>query len=209
LARGLLKRFHAAAAKTLGETCSPEEEALRSRRDEALSNIVSFGEEVRARKNAGEPVKLASKRQLRTAITAQFKSGLGDERIDWAVLEEERELSFQIKRAGWLVDTFFDFGRKEPLLRYTHSIASEQTFPYRGARVAMVMGWCMSFNSYLGLSSQTEWHYVTTDEIESTCATVMTICSHFFDVLPKLLKGLECDRVIPDKDYELSSDPSR
>jgi len=36
---------------------------------------------------------------------------------------------------------------------------------------------------------------------------VINLCSHFFDVAPKLLKGLECDTVVPDEGYELSDNP--
>src|SRR2546430_2575026 len=79
LARGLLKRSHPNAVKSLGETCSPEEESLRLRRDAAFSNIVSFDEEIRARKKAGEPIKLASKRKLREVMMAQFKATFGEE----------------------------------------------------------------------------------------------------------------------------------
>lgn len=150
LARSLLKRFHQNAVKSLGETCSAEEEALRTRRDTAFSNIVSIGKEIRARKNAGEPIKVASKRQLRKIMTAEFKAAFGSECIDLASVDEEPDLSFKMKRAGWLVNTFFDFGRKELVLRYAHNIVSEQTFPYRNARVAMVMGWWKGRSDKIG-----------------------------------------------------------
>ncbi len=209
LAHGLLKRFHSNAIKTLGEACSPEEEALRSRRDVAFSNIVSFGEEVRARTRAGEPIKLASKRQLRKVMAAQFKEAFGDECIGLAPVDEELDLRFQMKRAGWLVSTFFYFGRREAILNYSHNIESESTFPYRGGEIGMGMGAMMSFNSYLGISSQTEWRYITAEEIERCCAAALKLCAQFFDVLPKLLKGLECGTISPDEGYELSSNPLR
>jgi hypothetical protein len=209
LAHGLLKRFHANAAKALGETCSSEEETLRSRRDGDFSNIASFGEEIRARANAGEPINLASKRQLRKAMTSQFIKAFGGKCNNLACIDEEPDLSFEMNCAGWLVRTSFDFGRKEPLLRYAHSIASKKTFPYRNSRVAMVMGWGMSFNSYLGLSSQTEWHYLTAEEVEFTCNTAAKLCANFFNVLPRLLKGLECEAISPDEGYEISDNPLR
>jgi hypothetical protein len=197
LARSLLKRSHPNAVKSLGETCSSEEDALLSRRDAAFSNIVSFGEEIQARKKAGECIKLAGKAKLRKVMTAQFKATFGSECFELACVDEEEELRFNMKRAGWFVTTSFYFGRSKPVLGYTHRIASEEPLVYRPGIGPMVVGAMMSFNSCLGIS-RTEWHYITEEEIESTCNTVIKLCAHFFDVLPKLLKGLECDSVVPD-----------
>ena len=61
----------------------------------------------------------------------------------------------------------------------------------------MGIGWPTSFNSWLGIS-RSEWHYLTEEEIEPTCAVVVKLCAHFFEVLPKLLKGLECENVTFD-----------
>ncbi len=209
LAHSLLKRFHMNAVAALGETCSPEEESLRSRRDAAFSNILSVGDEIRARKNAGEPIKLASKRNLRKVMTQQFKAEFGDECIGLASVDEEPDLRFKMKRAGWIVNTFFEFGRSQAMLNYSHNIESEKTFPYGGGEVGMGMGAMMSFNSYLGVSSQTQWHYLTEDEIEPSCAVALKLCAHFLGVLPKLLKGLEFETVTPDEGYELSANPLR
>ncbi|HXT41301.1 MAG TPA: hypothetical protein VN887_14925 [Candidatus Angelobacter sp.] len=198
LARSLVKRSHPNAVKTLGETCSAEEESLRSRRDAAFSNILSVSEEIRARKKAGEPVKLAGKRKLRKVMTAQFKAAFGSECIDLARADEDEEmLRFKMKRAGWFVTTSFYFGRSKPVLDYMHGIASEEPLIYREGIGPMVMGAGMSFNSCLGVS-RSQWNYITDEEIEPTCDTVIELCAHFFEVLPKLLKGLECDNVVPD-----------
>jgi hypothetical protein len=209
LAHALLKRTHANTVQVLGETCSPEEELLRSRRDAFPSNILTFSAEIRARKNAGEQIKLASKRRLRKVITAQFKAAFGRECIGLACVDEEDDLRFKMKRSGWIVETSFFFGRSKALLSYNHKIVSEQTFPYRHGIIAMGMAGYISFNSYLGIASQTEWDYLSDEEVEPTCNTVIKLCGHFFDVLPKLLKGLECETVTPDEDYELSSSPLR
>lgn len=197
LACGLLKRSHPNAVKSLGENCSLEEETMLSRKDAAFNNILSFGEEIRARTKAGEPIKLASKRKLRKVMTAQFKAEFGSECIGLACVEEESDLQFKIRRSGWIVNTFFDFGRSETVLHYFHNIASEVTFPVNGGEMGMGIGYPTSFNSYLGIS-QTVWHYLTEEEIEPTCAVVVKLCARFFDVLPKLLNGLECDKVTPD-----------
>jgi hypothetical protein len=199
LAHSLLKRFHPNAVKSLGETISNDEGSLLSRRDAAFNNIVSVGDEIKARKSAGESIKLASKRKIRKAMTAKFKAAFGSECIDLARADEDDEmLHFKMKRAGWIVNTIFYFGRSQTVLNYCHNIESEKTFPVNGGEAGMGMGGMMSFNSYLGITSQTQWHYLTEEEIDPACATTLKLCVHFFEVLPKLLKGLECENVTPD-----------
>jgi hypothetical protein len=197
LARALLKRSHPNAVSTLGETCSIEETLLCSRKDAAFSNIVSFGEEIRARKNAGEPIKLASKQKIRKVITTQFKAAFGTECIDLAIVDEEDDLRFKMKRAGWIVKTSFWFGRGETILDYSHLIESEEIFPHRDGIVAMGLIGGASFNAWLGVG-RSQWSYITDEEIEPTCATVMKLCAHFFETLPKLLNDLKCDNVTFD-----------
>jgi hypothetical protein len=208
LARSLLKRFHPNAVKALGEMCSVDEESLRLRRDVAFSNIVSFGDEIRARKNAGEPVKLASKRKLRKVMATKFEAAFGNECMASACVDEKDELRFKMKHAGWVVNTFFDFGRSQTVLNYSHNIESEKSFPLGGGDFGMGIGAMMSFNSYLGIASQTAWPYLLEEEVDLACAIALKLCARFFDVLPKLLKGLECEIVVPDENCALFN-PSR
>lgn len=198
LARSLLKRSHPNAVKSLRERFSPEEEALLCRRDAIFSNIVSFGQELRARIKAGEQIKPATKGKLRKVMMAKFKATFGKECIDLARANEDEEmLQFKIKRAGWFVTTSFYFGRSKSVLDYMHRITSEEPLIYRPGIGPMVMGAGMSFNSCLGVS-RSQWNYLAEEEIEPTCGVVVKLCARFFEVLPKLLKGLECDTVVPD-----------
>ena len=57
------------------------------------------------------------------------------------------------------------------------------------------LGYPTSFNSWLGISSQTEWKRLTNEEVEPACDAVIEHCRHFFAVAPKLLKGLELENV--------------
>ena len=43
--------------------------------------------------------------------------------------------------------------------------------------------------------SQTEWDYLTKDDCQATCDLAMEQCRHFFDVAPKLLAGLEFEKI--------------
>jgi len=197
LAHSLLKRFHSNAVQALGESCSAEEELLRLRRDNFPSNSWGIDEEIRIRRSAGEAIKFASKRKIRKVVTAQFKAAFGDECIGLACVDEEPELRFKMKRAGWIVNTFFRFGRRESILNYSHNIESEMTFKIPGGEVGMGMEGYISFNSWLGIASQTEWRYLMDEDVEPACNTAIKLCGHFFEVLPKLLKGLEADNVTP------------
>jgi hypothetical protein len=58
----------------------------------------------------------------------------------------------------------------------------------------MGIGSIISFNSWLGIS-QTEWKHLTNEEVEPACDAVIKHCRHFFEVAPKLLKGLELEKV--------------
>lgn len=200
LARSLLKSSHPDAVATLGEgeRCSPAEEAIRRQCDAQLNNILIFGRDLRARINAGEPIKLATRMRLRKAMMARFKAAFGPECVDLARADEDDEiLRFAMKRAGWFVTTSFYFGRGKPVIDYSHGIASEEPLLYRPGIGPMVMASATSFNSCLGVS-RGEWHYLTVDEVEPICHAVIKLCAHFFDSLPSLLLGLECENVIPD-----------
>lgn len=195
LAHSLLKRFHSAAVKDLDQSCSAYEESLRLRRAEFPSNTLRFDEEIRTRRNSGEKIKFTSKKRLQNVVAAKFKAAFGNECIDLAYDNEDPDLRFKMKCSGWIINTFFYFGRSQTVLSYSHNIESEKTFLYRGGEVGMGMGGMMSFNSYLGIASQTEWHYIMDEDVEATSDIIIKLCGHFFIILPKLLKGLECEKI--------------
>ncbi|MGH7951238.1 MAG: hypothetical protein ACREFE_04880 [Limisphaerales bacterium] len=55
----------------------------------------------------------------------------------------------------------------------------------------------ISFGSWLGITSQMQWQYLTEEDVEPVCSAVIKFCGRFFDVAPKLLKGLEFDKITP------------
>lgn len=196
LAKGLLKRFHPSAVSALGERMSAEEILLLARRDIFPGGRSGLEAEVLARALANEPIKFASKKTLRKAITAKFVEEFGNGCLG-IYLEEEPNLLFSMKICGWKVNTFFDFGRKDTIVKYSHNIVSETSYKVNDGEMYMVMGFQMSLNSLLGIASQTQWSLITKENVESTCNSVIKLCGRFFEVLPKLLKGLECEKVVP------------
>lgn len=259
LARGLLKRFHSDAVKTLGESCSPEEESLRSRRDDFsrirgfyqgfhqlrkngqiaeadglfklfctdAANFVdktyfddhksllsrldavfqtigpTFEEQIAARKQTGEKIKLASKRKLQKAITEKFNDAFGDRCIkhDFDDIFDPSS-HFNMKCCGWILSTHFWFGRRQSLINYSHSITSPaKIHPDRHPEITapvMRMALCISLGAWLGITSQIQWEYLFNEEVDTACDNVIKHCRYFFEAAPKLLKGLELENITAD-----------
>ncbi|MGD0058838.1 MAG: hypothetical protein ABSD58_05410 [Verrucomicrobiia bacterium] len=199
LAHGLLKRFHPDAVRALGESCSDEEESLRAKRDAFHVTTRKLEAEIRARKDSGETITFASKRKLRKVMTAKFKDAFGSKCLGLACVDEEPELGFKMKCCGWILHTDFWFGRRESLINYGHGITSETTFEYRGNQIpTMILATMVSLSSWLGITSQAKWEYLMDEDVEPACDAVIGYCGHFFEVLPKLLKGLEAENVTAD-----------
>ena len=149
------------------------------------------------RRLAGEKIKFASRRKLRKVMTAQFKEAFGSECIGLACVDEWEELVFCTKCSGWIIETQFDIGRRESQIGYNHCITTRRIFEPDEAQPSPIrcMGYFLSFNSRLGISSQSEWPYLMDEDIEPTCAVVIEHCRRFVDAAPQLLEGLELDKL--------------
>jgi hypothetical protein len=192
LPHSLLKRAHPKAVEILGENCSVEEEELRSQRREFnLSEIVT---EVCATKLIGENNKFANKRKIRKSILNHFKEAFGSKCIELECVGLDPELKFRMKCCGWILTTLFDFGGSKRQIHYGHTITSETTTKPHGIP-KMIMGRGISFNAWLGISGQTQWSYLMDEDIEPACDAAMKFCGHFFEIAPKLLKGLEFEKI--------------
>jgi hypothetical protein len=194
-----IKQLRAEAANIPGVAFFDDDKSLLSQLDAVFRRIpLTFEEQIAARKQAGEKIKFASKRKLQKAITEKFKAAFGDQCIDHR-FDDEHDLSsnFDIKCCGWILSTHFWFGRRESLINYSHGIGSETRITHpesKASASAMVMAQMVSFSSWLGITSQIQWEYLMNEEIESACDAVIKLCRHFFEVAPKLLKGLEFEK---------------
>lgn len=206
LARGLLKRFHPEAVKVLGETCSTDEEILRKRLDRFRHDARSSIElEIDARERSGEKIRYISKRKLLNTVAHRFRDVFGNECVESGrELTGDPRLEFERKcPGGWTISTHFWFGRGESLIDYSHAISSEIAVEQRGAKGpymgSLVMCCLTSFCSWLGLCSQTQWEYLANDqEVDQACNAAIKLCSHFFAVAPKLMNGLEFEKISKD-----------
>jgi hypothetical protein len=112
---------------------------------------------------------------------------------------------------GWILSTVFFVGRSKGQFEYSHNILSEDTFEHRGSgqafRKCLIMGQNLSFCSWLGITGGTEWRYLQNDDVEGASDAAIKICGYFFDIAPKLLKGLEADRI--SEPVEETPEPTR
>lgn len=203
LARSLLRRFHSDAVKALGELSCIEGDRLRDRLDAFRSRATSDVElKVQTRRSAGERIKFVSKRKLVELMAREFKNAFGDPIVESGrVVIGDPRLELRVRSTGgWLISTHFWFGRGESLLQYDHAIVSEKIFEHHGPKGPymgnLVIRPLMSFCDWLGICSQTQWEYLTTDEeAQKACDASIKLIRHFFEVAPKLLKGLEVSSI--------------
>jgi hypothetical protein len=196
LAHALLKRFHPAAVRALAHSCSAEESALRDELDNFC--LKSSVREVSAKRCAGKAIKFVSKRKLRQVMVAKFVETYGSRCIRMEIGEEWDPLFF-MKCCGWVISTQLYFGRRESIIQYRHSVQSETRIHHaadpRWSVPALELQESISFAGWLGVCSQTQWQYLTKDDVEPASDAVIRLCGHFFEVAPKLLKGLEFDKL--------------
>jgi hypothetical protein len=202
LAHSRLKKFHPEAVKVLDESCSAEEESLRTRLD--AFRLVENGKQFFTSKPSGEKIKFASKSKLRRDILNQFKTAFGSECLDLACVGLDPELDFKMKCCGWILKTHFEFNGRDRQIHYWHSILekdygqrnlSSTTNEPHGRAAMEIGGPFISFNSWFGISSQTQWSNLMDEDIEIACNTTIKFCSRFSEVAPKLLKGLEFEKI--------------
>ena len=199
LARCLLRRSYPDTATILGEGLSEAANLLLDRFDKFRSQF--YGQ---ARNDlSGQRGKYVSKSKLRRAIEIAFTKAYGRRCVK---IQTEKDLDpwFEMKCTGWIVATRFTFGRRQSMICYYHSIESEAKvpnpeFPPEYWMPAMRLGHWLSLASWLGISSQTEWASLLNGEVDQACDAVIKCCGHFFEAVPRLLKGLEFENILEER----------
>lgn len=199
-----IQRLRAEVTNVPGVAFFDDDKSLLLQLDAVFQQIpLTFEEQIAMRKQAGEKIKFASKRKLQKSITEKFQAAFGDQCIDHR-FDDEFDLSsnFDMKCSGWIVSTNFWFGRCESLINYSHGISSPTRIHHAEnpeiTAPAMVLAQMVSFSSWLGITSQIQWEYLINEDVEPTCDIVIKHCRHFFEAAPKLLKGLEFDKITPE-----------
>jgi len=195
LAHSLLKRFHSDAIKALGKGFSDEENSWLNRFDKARAQF----NESAVNGASTQKIRYASKSKLRKVMGATFAKVYGDRCVKMQI-DKDWDPWFEMKIAGWIVTTRFTFGRHESLINYYHAIESEgkipnPEFPPEFWMPAVRLEHLISFASWLGICSQTQWMHLTGEDVDEACDDVVRFCGQFFEAVPGLLKGLEFESI--------------
>ena len=191
------------AAKILFDRDSDNSEFLVAELEKFLSPL-SWEEQVKARKLAGEKIKFVSKKKLQKIVTQKFKDVFENQYEECCVNEGSAGhwTSFDMKYGGWMLQTQFNFGRKpgyqQSVLGYWHNICSQKKelrppipeygiseYMYPVAYLCRGVRWPCSW----------EWEYLTEDDVEMACEETFKYCRYFFEVAPKLLKDLKVENI--------------
>jgi len=153
-------------------------------------------EQIERRRLAGEKIKFASRHLLRKAIIAKFKSNFECYRTSSTFYVGGPEPHFEFKSCGWILSTDLSFRRDGCAIEYSHTIASENMFELkhgrgiasawvavRGASVDGIPLICrsgylslarnISLLSWLGITCETEWDYISEGDIECVCESIV------------------------------------
>ena len=188
------------AAKIFFDRDSDNSEFLVAELEKFLSPL-SWEEQVKAKKKAGEKIKFVSKKKLQKILTQKVKDVFGNQYEECQV-DEGHWTSFDIKCEGWMVETQFSFGRKpgyhQSVLGYWHNICSQKKelrppipeygipeYMYPIAHLCRCVTWPCS----------SEWEYLTEDDVELACNETFEYCRRFFEAAPKLLKDLKVENI--------------
>jgi hypothetical protein len=206
LSHGRLKFIHSKILPVLGESISTDENIL-------LNRFFKFGSQFNGVRvpqlgTNGEKIKFASKSKIKKIIASKFLNAF-ESRCIKIPTGEYPDLRYEMKFSGWIVYTFFTFSGRARVLDYVHGIESEETipnppFPPELWMSAMRLQEGISFGRWLGLGG-TSWECLLPEEVEPACDMIIKFCRQFYGVLPKLLKGLEFDKIDKDKPAELNS----
>jgi len=184
-------------ARILCDTDSTDVEFLSSELDAFLGSIPqSFEEQVKARTKSGEKIKFVSKKKLQKIVTQRFKDAFANQYVEWRV-DEGHWSAFDIKCDGWMLQTQFNFGHRpgyqQSRLGYWHNICSQEKAPHPAMPEVMypVAHLCRC----VWPCSQ-EWEYLTDEDVELACGETFKYCRYFYEAAPRLLKGLEYEKLI-------------
>lgn len=175
LCSALLKRFHQRAVELLEDFPSPEEDALLNRYS---------GADVQASRFEASAHGL-SKADFRKMLLKKMGPILGDP----VEMSHNRETwTYQAQFDCWTVRTVVDTGGRRNV-GYGHTIS---------AREGVYLLHHISILSWMGISSQTDWIYLSEAESDKAAECLGQFCRQFLSAVPKLLEGFSHDLPEPD-----------
>jgi len=191
LVNAKLKRSHRYAVAALGEKVSAAEKAIEEQYFNYSRLPCEIERDIAVRRRRGEKIKFASKRRIQQAMVSSFERAFRHLGLEMNGNVGHESAFVLMKCSDWLVQTGFYFGRTQSLIKFTHVIVSEDRICHpttpgvTGPALLLANALC-----WIWLGTM-QWEYLTNDDIEPACDSVITLCREFFDELPKLLQGLE------------------
>ena len=178
--------------KALGESLTAKEIGLLEQFDGEFRMQPSRLEaEVGSRRRAGEKIKFASKSKLRKVMVAKFIEAFGPQCVKMQIGPEWDPL-FYMRCCGWFVVTQLVFGRQQSLILHHHGIESETRIQH--PKFPEITGPAMTLGSSAWPCSG-QWEYLMDSDVESACNAAIKHCGYSFEATPKLLKGLEFEKI--------------
>jgi hypothetical protein len=190
-----LKRSHRYAVATLGEMTSGEERAVEEQWFKFNAKLSDLERDIAIRRRRGEVIRFVSKRKLQQAMVSSFGKAFGHLELGaWENIGHESSY-VRFKCSDWVVHTAFYFGRTRSLINFSHAIVSEDRIRHpttpgvTGPALLLANALCWIWLARM------EWDYLTGTDIEPACDSIVSLCREFFDELPKLLRGLEREKI--------------
>jgi hypothetical protein len=196
----IFERGYPEAAEILGQGWLKDRKRLYSRLAATYRGVPLSRESVLNLKRAsGEQVRFVQKSALARIVREKVAAVFPNLAVCTASRGEDGELCFSTKICGWVVNTFFDFGRHEPQLAYSHNVVSATRSKHHGAQVSeMFVPYLISFSGWMGISGETRWEYLIEDDLQTVSSAAIGFLKRFFDAAPELLGGLEPEKIVPD-----------
>lgn len=93
-----------------------------------------------------------------------------------------------------MLTTQFTFGRHQSLLSHGHRIGSEKKIQH--PVIPTVMYPAMVLCLGVGWPCAWQWEYLLETDVELACDETFKYCRHFYEAAPRLLKGLEIEKIV-------------
>jgi hypothetical protein len=153
----------------------------------------SLDEESDCGNQTGKPRRLANRLKIRKALVSQFLDSFGTRCVDMKI-EKEWDPQFRTKYNGWIVSTQLIIGPKSGDVRYRHIIESEARIPHpSNPRINAPVSTLSSGVTWI----VNGWEDVFDGDVEEVGRALVRYVGYFFDVSPKLLKGLDLQLILP------------
>ncbi len=172
-----VKRFHPQAVELLDDRMTWEEETLLESANDQRFEIVCADL---------APALRISNRKLETLLKSELRARLGQQTPFRKT--GPRMFLVESKQSPWVVTTRFDCGRRP---EYYHHIDSDEVDRpnARGLGIADRL----SIESWMGISSTTDWTLGSADSEEEIAKTMVDAVQRFLQRAPGLLEGLSPD----------------